>query len=83
VSDEDVNKITHENALRIFRLDAFHHRPREKCTAAALRAESPDVDLATKSVRGSKPPTEGGVRPVTTADVMQQLAGAFAVPVEG
>ena len=82
VSDEDVNKITHENALRIFRLDAFRHRAKDKCTAKALRAESPDVDLAMKSVRGSKPPVEGELRPVTTADVMKQLAGAFAVPIE-
>ncbi len=84
VPDADVNKITHENALRTFRLDAFKYRPREKCTAKALRAESPDVDLSMKSVRGSKPPVdEAGLRPVTTADVMKQLAGAFAVPVEG
>ncbi len=45
VSEEDIAKITHENALRGFRLDAFSHRPKEKCTAAALRAESPDNDL--------------------------------------
>lgn len=84
VPDADVNKITHENALRTFRLDAFRHRPREKCTAKALRAESPDVDLSMKSVRGGKPPVDAeGLRPVTTADVMKQLAGAFAVPVEG
>jgi predicted TIM-barrel fold metal-dependent hydrolase len=83
VPDADVNKITHENALRIFRLDAFKHRPREKCTAAALRAESPDVDLSERSVRGGKPPVEGDAsRPVTTSDVMKQLATAFATPAE-
>jgi len=83
VPDDEINKITHENALRIFRLDAFKHRPREKCTAAALRAEARDVDLSMKSVRGSKPPTDGeALRPVTTADVLKQLAGAFATPVE-
>ena len=80
--DADVNKITHENALRIFRLDAFHHRPRERCTAAALRAESPDVDLSVKSVRGGVAPTEDGQRPVTTSDVLRQLAGAFATPAD-
>ena len=82
VPDADVNKITHENALRIFRLDAFHHRPRERCTAAALRAESPDVDLSVKSVRGGVAPTEDGQRPVTTSDVLRQLAGAFATPAD-
>ncbi|MBM4242817.1 MAG: amidohydrolase [Deltaproteobacteria bacterium] len=83
VPDADVNKMTHENALRAFRLDAFAHRPRAKCTAKALRAESPNVDLSVKSVRGGKPPVHDENRPVTTADVMKQLAGAFAVPIEG
>jgi hypothetical protein len=82
VPDDEVNRITHENALRIFRLDAFSHRPREKCTAAALRAESPDVDLSVKSVRGSLAPTLDPSRPVTTNDVLKQLAGAFATPAE-
>jgi hypothetical protein len=82
VPDAEINKITHENALRLFRLDAFQHRPREKCTAAALRAESPNVDLSVKSLRGGLAPAEDSTRPVTTADVMKQLAGAFAVPVE-
>ncbi len=77
VPEAEVNAITHENALRHFRLDAFAHRPRERCTAAALRAESPDVDLGLRSSQGGKPPTEGRQRPVTTLDVTRQLASAF------
>ncbi|HXQ59583.1 MAG TPA: hypothetical protein VN799_05775, partial [Acidimicrobiales bacterium] len=46
VSDSDVNKITHENAIRHFRYDPFSVRPREQCTAAALRAEATDVDTS-------------------------------------
>ncbi len=76
VPDEDINKMTHENALRHFRMDAFAHRPREKCTAAALRAESPDVDLSLRS-HGGKPPSDQEGRPVTTRDVTMQLASAF------
>jgi len=45
--DDVVNRITHENPMRIFRFDPFRHRPRERCTAGALRAESPDVDVVT------------------------------------
>jgi len=82
VPAEDVNRITHENALRIFRLDPFAHRPKAKCTAAALRAESPDVDLSVRSVRGGLPPALDPNRPVTTSDVLKQLAGAFATPAE-
>ncbi|MEN8181301.1 MAG: amidohydrolase family protein [Myxococcota bacterium] len=76
VPDDEVNQMTHGNALRSFRLDAFAHRPRERATVAALRAESPDVDLSEHS-GGGKPPTEGVPRPVTTLDVTQQLASAF------
>ncbi len=81
VPDAEINKITHENALRHFQLDAFSHRPREKCTAAALRAESPDVDLALKS-HGGKPPSDNTTRPVNTQDVTTQLATAFETPLE-
>ncbi|HXQ22038.1 MAG TPA: amidohydrolase family protein [Candidatus Acidoferrales bacterium] len=76
VPADDVAKITHENALRIFRLDAFKHRPKEKCTAGALRAESPNVDLSVKSKGGKAPTTER--RPVTTEDVLQQLSTVYA-----
>ena len=38
LSDVEVNKITHENAMRIFRFDPFAVRPREQCTVSALRA---------------------------------------------
>jgi predicted TIM-barrel fold metal-dependent hydrolase len=81
VPDDEVNRITHENALREFRLDAFAHRPREGCTVAALRAESPDVDLSLES-HGGKPPTEDAGRPVTSRDIAMQLATAFAAPPE-
>lgn len=42
-----VAKIAHENAMRHFRFDPFATRPRERCTAAALRAEAGDVDTVT------------------------------------
>ena len=46
VPDDEVDKITHLNAMRHFSYDPFAVRPREKCTVAALRAESADVDLS-------------------------------------
>jgi predicted TIM-barrel fold metal-dependent hydrolase len=81
VSDEDVGKMTHENALRAFRLDPFAHRPREKCTVAALRAESPDVDLSLRS-HGGKPPSGDSDRPVITRDIVTQLASVYTSPPE-
>jgi len=77
VSDADIDKITHQNALRIFQLDPFSERPREKSTVAALRAESPEVDLTPRS-HGGKPPTEDESKPITSADITRQLAAAFA-----
>lgn len=46
--DDVVAKISHENAMRHYRFDPFEHRPKDRCTAAALRAESPDVDVVTR-----------------------------------
>jgi predicted TIM-barrel fold metal-dependent hydrolase len=43
VSDDDIAKISHLNALKAFRYDPFSHRPREKSTVAALRAEADGV----------------------------------------
>ena len=43
-----VAKVTHENAMRHYRFDPFATRPKERCTAAALRAEAPDVDVVTR-----------------------------------
>ena len=77
--DHEIDRITHGNALELFRLDAFAHRPREKCTVGALRAESPDVDLSPHSA-GGRPPTDR-TRVVTAGDITRQLAALYA-PVE-
>ena len=48
LSDDVVRRITHRNAMRHFQFDPFSIRPEERCTASALRAESPDVDTVTR-----------------------------------
>jgi hypothetical protein len=48
LDDATINKISYENAMAHYQFDPFVHRPREQCTAAALRAESPDVDVVTR-----------------------------------
>ena len=53
LSEEQFNKITHLNAMKHYGFDPFKHRPKEKCTAAALRAESPDVDVVTRVGRAA------------------------------
>ena len=50
LSDVEVEKITHTNAMRLFRYDPFAHLPREECTVAALRAGAADVDITNRSI---------------------------------
>ncbi len=38
--DDEINKITYENACRWYSFDPFAHRTREQCTVGALRAEA-------------------------------------------
>jgi predicted TIM-barrel fold metal-dependent hydrolase len=49
VADGDLDKITHQNAMRWYRFDPFAHRPREQCTVSALRAEVEGHDVSVRS----------------------------------
>jgi predicted TIM-barrel fold metal-dependent hydrolase len=49
LSERELAKITHENAMRIFSFDPFTHLPREQATVGALRAQATDVDMAFRS----------------------------------
>jgi predicted TIM-barrel fold metal-dependent hydrolase len=51
LDDATINKITHENAMRHYQFDPFAVRPKEQCTAAALREEVGDVDTVTLAGR--------------------------------
>jgi predicted TIM-barrel fold metal-dependent hydrolase len=48
---ETVDKITHENAMRLYSFDPFAIRSQEQCTVGALRAEVGDVDTTTRTGR--------------------------------
>ena len=48
--DAEIDAITHENAMRWYRFDPFAHRPRERCTVGALRAEVPDHDVSIRAM---------------------------------
>jgi predicted TIM-barrel fold metal-dependent hydrolase len=49
VSDDDLEKMAWRNALRWYHWDPFAHRPKERCTVGALRAESPGHDVSIRS----------------------------------
>jgi predicted TIM-barrel fold metal-dependent hydrolase len=48
-TDEEINKITWQNACRFFGWDPFAHRSADRSTVGALRAGAGDVDVSTRS----------------------------------
>jgi predicted TIM-barrel fold metal-dependent hydrolase len=66
LKDDEIDAMTHLNAMREFHYDPFAHRPREKCTVGALRAEAVGVDVTpTPMAKRDKVDREG---PVTIMD---------------
>ena len=49
VPDSDINKMTHENAMRWYQFDPFKHVPRDRATVGALRASVPGHDVSVQS----------------------------------
>jgi predicted TIM-barrel fold metal-dependent hydrolase len=70
VPDDEINKITHENAVRLFSFDLFKHIPREQATVGALRAQAKDVDLGYRSSARLK---KTGTETVTVLDLAAKL----------
>ena len=70
VPDEEINKITHLNAMRNFTYDPFAHIPREQATVRALRAQATDVDTTPVSHGTGKFQDEGIVTAMTLAQRM-------------
>jgi hypothetical protein len=54
VPDDEINAMTHDNAMRHFRFDPFAVRQPEECTVGALRSRATDVDVEPRSV-GKRP----------------------------
>ena len=49
LTDAEIDRMTHANALEFFHYDPFSVRPREQCTVGALRAEAKDHDVSVQS----------------------------------
>ena len=88
--ERQINKVSHQNALRMMRFDAFGKMGgRDNCTVGALRKLASHVSTATQSFGGPAPLAPGEKpRIVTSADIIamfqrvhnedQQLADADA-----
>jgi hypothetical protein len=73
-----IEGISHRNAMRCFSFDPFAHRPRERCTARALRSEAADVDIAVKSMGRRKTDADGGALAARLAAVASKGAATTA-----
>lgn len=77
-SDEDINRISHQNAMEWFHFDPFATMGgRAQCTVGALRAQAKGVDLSFLRGKGGKPPVDASQGFVTAGDVLKQLATAL------
>jgi predicted TIM-barrel fold metal-dependent hydrolase len=71
IPDDEVDKMTHLNAMRVFQFDPFAVRPKEQCTVGALRSEASDVDISVRSL-GRK--NEGGMKATELAAIARPEA---------
>jgi hypothetical protein len=55
LTDDEINKITHLNAMRHFRYDPFAHVPRQEATVAGLRAKAAGWDVSERASRHLRP----------------------------
>jgi predicted TIM-barrel fold metal-dependent hydrolase len=61
VPRSEIDKITHENAMRWYRFDPFRHRPKEACTVSALRGDVEGHDVSIRSYDKGRFGKSGGM----------------------
>ena len=61
--DEEIEKITWQNACDFYRFDPFQHIPREQATVGALRALASDVDTTPRALTADE----------THANILEQM----------
>jgi hypothetical protein len=79
VSLEEVRKVTHENAARLYQFDPFIRRSPDACTVKALRAEVADWDTSTEWCFKHRT----SVAPAATAYAQSVADRGGGVPVAG
>ena len=76
LTDAQIDKITHRNAIKWLRQDLFHYHKREDLTVGALRAKAKadKIDTAPLSLGGAKPLADGETaRRVTSGDIAKMM----------
>ncbi|NGY03945.1 amidohydrolase family protein [Solimonas terrae] len=77
LTQTQIDKITHRNAINFFKVDPFQHCKREELTVGALRAKAraDGVDITPKSSGGAAPLAEGETpRVITSGDLMKMFS---------
>jgi len=77
LTEAQIDKVTHLNAMRFFKFDPFKHHKREELTVGALRAKAAadGVDISVRSSGGAAPLAQGEQeRPVTSGDLMKMFS---------
>ncbi len=76
LTDAQIDKVTHQNAMRFFRFDPLAIHGRESLTVGALRqkAREAGVDTTPTSSGGATPLAKGeALRPVTSGDIVNMF----------
>ena len=74
MTDQEIDKVTHLNAMRVFDYDPFSILGgRDKCTVGALRARAADVDVSERAITHT-PPRDPNEPPITILSIMEAVA---------
>lgn len=65
VPDDEINKITHENAMRLYHFEPFKHIPREQATVGALRKQAEGHDVSIQALSNHEKRTGSDVAAFT------------------
>lgn len=84
LTDAQIDKATHLNAINWFRFDPFQFHKKEELTVGALRAraKAAGVDTTPKSSGGEAPLDAGEMRPITSGDIGRMMGRHIAEPAE-
>jgi predicted TIM-barrel fold metal-dependent hydrolase len=76
LTDTQIDKVTHRNAMRFFNFDPFKHHSREELSVGALKAKAKadKIDTTPRSFGGARP-LEAGEQPrvVTSGDIVRMM----------
>ena len=74
VSDDDIDKMTYQNAMRWYSFDPFAHIGREQATVGALRKAAEGHDVSVRALSHHKREDDGGI--VESSLILQGAARA-------